>query len=703
MPIDDLIASSSAGLARRRTSPPSATPSSTPLPASRAALGPRRPRAAGPSAGDRPRERAAPRAPRRRDHPAPVRAVPSRTGGRRPPGAPRPRAHRPRVPLGARGSAGPRRHRDLGARRSHRLAAEPRAQRPGALPPQRSPPSSPASSPSSTGPTTSVAVEHWPHASAAASPGPRGRGHRGSWSSPAWAWSPGPSTCRSTRSWTAAPRSTPTASASSVLLQLVFVLGSVGVARLHSLRQHAAEVRGDEEGIAAVEDGVIELADRIDHVRAPGRRARADARPGSPAPSATTPTTCPRSTRIGGPDRVGVPAVRCPARRQPAAHPVAGVVRADRGRRHGRRAAEDGGGAGAGAGGDDADADADGRPGPDGPHGDPHDAPLGAFLPPDEAPDDDPAAEPAPDEPDGTSPTRPARRHPQPAPGARPALAVSDPTTIGSPPPCTPPCPPPSPALLRSPASPPSPCSPPPAPSKTTPQGARTSPVPEVQQAIVLLAPGSGTSCFAVSLARQRLRRAPRRCRAGPGAGVRWRRRRPPATAVVLATYDDRGNASTPTAPSSSPDAATTTVRASAPPATRRSASRRPLSALPSAGAEAHPDLLRSPARRLRAGVAGGRRTPDPFAARSASGRGHRRHDRQRPSTSARPARPRSSTSWTPSASCPTCRAPRWACVFLDPSQGVGSSISAEGVDAFATALCERIGADPCSSGPTLR
>ena len=78
----------------------------------------------------------------------------------------------------------------------------------------------------------------------------------------------------------------------------------------------------------------------------------------------------------------------------------------DRGRRHGRRAAQDGGGAGAGAGGDDADADADAddRPGPDGPHGDPHDAPLGAFLPPDEAPDDDPAAEPAPDEPDGDEP-----------------------------------------------------------------------------------------------------------------------------------------------------------------------------------------------------------------------------------------------------------------------------------------------------------
>lgn len=189
------------------------------------------------------------------------------------------------------------------------------------------------------------------------------------------------------------------------LLQLVFVLGSVGVARLHSLRQHAAEVRAYEEGIAAVEDGVIELADRIDH--APERQADELERMLAGLSSAV------------GHYAHHLPEVHPdPEARTAWAHRLSGALldgsllrtlwpewfSGDRGRRHGRRAAQDGGGAGAGAGGDDADADADGRPGPDGPHGDPHDAPLGAFLPPDEAPDDDPAAEPAPDEPDGDEP-----------------------------------------------------------------------------------------------------------------------------------------------------------------------------------------------------------------------------------------------------------------------------------------------------------
>lgn len=38
---------------------------------------------------------------------------------------------------------------------------------------------------------------------------------------------------------------------------------------------------------------------------------------------------------------------------------------------------------------------------------------------------------------------------------------------------------------------------------------------------------------------------------------------------------------------------------------------------------------------------------------------------------------------------------------FLDPSEGVASSVSAEGVKSFATSLCERMGG-PCTTGPAL-
>ena len=123
--------------------------------------------------------------------------------------------------------------------------------------------------------------------------------------------------------------------------------------------------------------------------------------------------------------------------------------------------------------------------------------------------------------------------------------------------------------------------------------GCKDLPVPEVQQAIVLLAPGSGDAlASAVSslgsgsgepLAAAGLGLAP----ASDGGDA------PPATAVVLATYDDRGNVD--------PHGTfVLTGRGNDDRVRQRSARHEAqcleeaASALPSAGAEAHPDLLRS-------------------------------------------------------------------------------------------------------------
>jgi hypothetical protein len=231
--------------------------------------------------------------------------------------------------------------------------------------------------------------------------------------------------------------------------------------------------------------------------------------------------------------------------------------------------------------------------------------------------------------------------------------------------------------------------------------GCKDLPVPEVQQAIVLLAPGSGDAlASAVSslgsgsgepLAAAGLGLAP----ASDGGDA------PPATAVVLATYDDRGNVD--------PHGTfVLTGRGNDDRVRQRSARHEAqcleeaASALPSAGAEAHPDLLRS---LDRASGLGSQEAGAPRTSIVAIGLG----------TSAIDGTTVSDLDLSTAGQAkvfdqldavglvPDLSSSPVGVRFLDPSQGVGSSISAEGVDAFATALCERIGADPCSSGPTLR